>query len=378
VSLSILIFKLNRGGVKSEVNPNSLYSLVRGVLGVVLILAGFGSFGQVVSYTASNLIAGLSVTILLFIIIKFERSVQSQNEWDAFRDMMTFGLPFYMKNLVISGLSQVYQTLMTLYVGTELIGNYSAARNFGVLVSFLTIPIGTVLFPLFSMYRKGDSYLRILYFKAVKYTTIVTLPMVACIILVSEPLSKVLFGPGYSYLPLYLSLFILTYAFEGLGGTTQEYLILGVGESRISFIAGIITFIVGSALSLVLIPQYQIIGLLAASLIAPRAGWIYSTIWLKRNLGFNADWRSSFKIYLSTAIAFIFSYMVMIPFHFEGWTALATGTGIFFIIYIVALLLTGALNRGALKELVEVAKVFGPFASPLKTVLILIQRLARN
>lgn len=353
------------------------YSIVRGAIGVVLVLAGLGSFGQVIAYSASNIVAGSVATIFLIIFIKYEKNPVSQSDVELFKRMMFFGAPVYMKSLVITGLNQLYQILMVIYVSAELIGNYGAAKNFGVLVAFLTIPIGTVLFPLFSKYKKSDPQIRTLYFKSVKYTTIVTLPIIACLILVSKPLGEILFGSGYSYLPLYLSLFILSYSFEGLGGTTQEYLILGIGEARVSFIAGVITFVAGAALSFVLIPQYHIVGLLVSSMIAPRAGWVYSTYWLKKNLGFTADWSISLRIYGAAFVAFALSFIVLQLINLKGWVMLIVGSGIFFSLYILALPLLGVLDHGALRELNEVANVFGPFAWIPKTLISWVKRLVR-
>lgn len=354
------------------------YAVVRGILGVVLVLTGFGSFGLVTSYSVSNLIAGVVATSLLVIFIRYEPIQGLKNYWGTLKKMEAFGLPYYGKNLVLTGLSQIFQILMAIYASTELIGNYGAASNFGILVSFLTVPIATVLFPVFSKYRRGDPHLRILYLKAVKYATIVTLPVVVCLILVSHPLSYILFGPGYSYLPLYLSLFILSYAFEGLGGTPQDYLILGIGETRISLFTGVVSFISGTAFAFALIPRYQIVGLLIASILSDRFGWVFSTLWLRRNLGFNADWYSSFKIYAGAGAAFALSYVLMMFLPTNEWVQLIVGAGVFFILYLLALPLLGVLDHGAINELSRVADTLGPLASIVKTILSLIQLLVRN
>jgi O-antigen/teichoic acid export membrane protein len=235
-----------------------------------------------------------------------------------------------------------------------------------------------MLFPLFSKYDRDDDKLRVLFQKAVKYTTLVTLPVVACIILVSEPLSLVLFGEGYSYLPVYLSLFILTYAFEGLGGTAQDYLLLGIGMARVTFLAGLLTFIAGAALSITLIPRYQIIGLLVSSIIAPRIGWLYSTFWLKRNLGFGADYSSSLRIYASAAAAFLFSYAIISVLRLQSWVALILGGGAFLVAYIIALPITGVLDKGAFRELMRVADAFGPLAPAIKFAISTVQLLVRG
>ena len=343
-----------------------LYSISRGVLAVVFIWAGMGTFGAVLSYTVGYLSVGFLGVIFIFLFKEFKEKSSSVGFNSVLRLLLGFGLPLYVGSLISSGLNQWYNSLMILNVATEQIGNYGAATNFGVLVSFLTIPIGTVLFPLFSKVERNDPHLKQLFNNAVKYTTLVTTPVVGLIILLSEPLTQIIYGQSYPYAALYLSVYLLLYAFEGIGGTSLGYLIIGVGESRIALISSLVTFLIGVPLSFYLIPRYQILGLIATAIIAPRFGWAFNIYWMKKNLRFTIDWVNSAKIYGATLASFLSSYLLLLFLKVDGWIELIFGTLIFSIVYILALPLVRILSKSDLRELDTVVSVSGPLTPALR------------
>jgi O-antigen/teichoic acid export membrane protein len=350
-----------------------VYSITRGVLAVVFIWAGMGTYGAVLSNTVGYLFVGFLGLILIYSFIEFKDKSGSVGFNSILRLLLGFGLPLYAGSLISSGLNQWYNSLMILNVATEQIGNYGAAMNFGVLISFLTVPIGTVLFPLFSKVERNDPLLRQLFNNAVKYTTLVTTPVVGLIILLSEPLIQIIYGQSYPYAAVYLSGYLLLYAFEGLGGTSLGYLIIGIGESRISLISSLATFLIGAPLSFLLIPRYQILGLIATALIAPRFGWAFNIYWMKKNLGFTIDWVNSAKIYGSTLVAFLASYLLLLFLKFDGWVELICGASIFCLIYILALPLAGIFNKNDLRELDNIVSVSGPLTPALRYLISIIR-----
>ncbi len=266
---------------------------------------------------------------------------------------------------------------MVIYVATDLIGNYGAAVNFGVLVQFFTVPISTSLFPLFSKFKRNDPQLKTIYRLSVKFTTIVTLPVVLVIIVLSSPLSRLIFGTGYPYTPLYLSLYIITFAFEGLGGLSLSNLISGIGETGTTLRTSIVVFVVGSILAFILIPHYQIIGLLVTMIIAPRAGWVYQTIWTKRNIGLTVDWGSTLRIFATALSAFAVSYLIIDLPELHGWVALVIGGSMYLLVYTAGLPLSKALTREDMAQLETIANTMGPFAGVLKSILSLLGHLIK-
>ena len=353
------------------------WSIIRTTFTLALLLIGLGTFGAVLAYTASQVVAGLVGVLLVFIIIKFEAGKTSLS-WEMLKKFLNYGIPVSAGSLIGGILTQLFNSLMVIYVSTELIGNYGAATNFGTIVSFLTVPISTTLFPLFSKFKKNDPELKSIFRIAVKYTAMITLPVVLVMIALSGPLTQVIYGIDYPYVALYLNLYILNFAWEGIGGLSLNNAINGVGESRVGLRAGIITLITGTILVLILGPIYGIVGILVTSIICNRAGWLYQITWAKRNMNLTVDWRSTTKIYLVAAIAFLATYTIINILNLTNWTALILGGLTYLIIYLPLLPLSGALKKIDLSRLDVMTGGLGPIGLLGHTILSLLGRLTRN
>lgn len=355
------------------------WSLLRTAFSLVLILMGFGAFGAVLANTVSQIVAGVVGVLLLFVFVKFEVGEGGHFSWEMLKKFLSYGLPLSASTLLNGILAQIYSYIMVLYVATDLIGNYGAASNFGTLVSFLTVPIATNLFPLYSKFKKDDPRLKKIFQMSVKYTAMVTLPVVLVIIVLASPLSRLLYGANdYPYVPLYLSVFILNYAWEGLGGISLSNLISGVGESKATLKSSIFTFVTGMSLVLILVPRYQMVGILITIMLDARGGWIYQTFWAKKELGIAVDWRSTAKIYGTAFAAFLAAYLVVNVPSLHGWVALVVGGLTYFIIYLVGLPLSGALNLNDFRQLGTIVDALGPLAPFARVILSLMNRLVRN
>ncbi len=353
------------------------WSIMRTVFTVALLLIGLGAYGALLAYTASQLVAGLVGALLVFIFIKFGKG-KTRPSWTVLKEFLRYGLPVSMGSLLGGILSQLFNSLMVIYAATDLIGNYGAATNFGVLVSFLLVPISTTLFPLFSKFKKNDTELKSIFQLAVKYTSMITLPVVLVIIAVSAPLTRIIYGIEYPYVALYLNLYILTYAWEGLGGISLSNAISGVGESRVSFRASIYTFIAGAILVFALGPTYGIIGILITMIICPRAGWVYQIMWAKKNMDLTVDWGSTVKIYLIAFVAFLATYLLISFSSLTSWVALVIGGTTFLIIYVFGLPLSGALKRSDLSKLSVVLDGLGLIGRVGRSILLLLSRFTRD
>ncbi len=354
-----------------------IFSVVRGVMSVFLVLIGLGAFGAMFSYTLSLVLTGLVGVLLVFAFVRFKSDDGGVN-FGTLKMLLSYGFPLSLGVILGGVLSQIYNSLIIFYASTDMIGNYGAATNFGVLISFLTVPISTVLFPLFSKFRRDDPQLKSIFRAAVKYTSMMTLPVVLVIILLAAPLSRIIFTMDYPLVPLYLSLYILTFAFEGLGGLSLGSVISGVGESRVQLVSSVYTVVMGASLALLLIPRLQIVGLLITMIIAPRAGWLYQTLWARKNLGFTVDWGATARIYGTALVAFVASYLVVNVPPLEGWVALICGGFAYLFVYLVGLPLCGALRLDDCKLLGAIMDSFGPFAPIFRFALSLLAKLARD
>jgi len=352
------------------------WSILRGLVVFPLVFLGYRAFGPVIASTASSILLGLAGVLLALYFYKFEKGSDGLAGSEALRLILGFGLPFYLGSLISGGLGQVYSTLMTTYATTGDLGDYSAAMNFAVLVSFFTLPIGTTLFPMFSKMKGDDARLRPLYMSAVKYTSLVVTPIAACLIVVARPLTHVIY-PNYINAGLYLGLYLVAYLFEGLGGQTLSNLLVGMGESRVILWSSVVSFVVGVPIALLLVPYLGVTGAIMAMIVAPRAGWLYQYLWLRGRKGPGVGWRDTALIYLSVALSFLVAYGEYTLLELHGWVALIVCTASFFVVYLVALPLSGVLGPGDFQQLRAITAVTGPLGPLLRILLSVMQRFAR-
>jgi O-antigen/teichoic acid export membrane protein len=356
-----------------------LWTVLRTVFSYILILSGFGVFGAVFANISSQIVAGLIGLLLLFVFIKFEPGSKGGLNFGMLKILLKYGLPLSMSTLLGGFLAQIYNYIMILFVSLDLIGNYSAAINFSVLVSFLMVPISTALFPLYSKFKKDDPQIKDIFQMSVKYTSMVTLPVVLMIIVLATPLSRIVYGSeNYPYVPLFLSIYILTFGWEGLGGTSLGNLISGVGESGITLRATILTMVTGIILAVILVPTYGMNGLIVTTVLDARGGWIYQTIWLKRELKITVDWSSTIKIYFNGFGAFAITYLIIYLFQLSGWTALISGGLIFTLSYLIGLPLSGSLKEKDIKQLEFIANDLGPLGPFARLILSLMRHIVNN
>jgi len=362
-----------RMGLRSVIDV--FYSIIRSALVISLLLIGLGTWGALLSLIIAYTMTGFLGVLLIIVFIKPSRGPRSQNSLHTLRLMLAYGFPSYVGSFLTGGLSYWCNSLMTVYVSNVLIGNYSAALNFIVPISFVLVPIGTTLFPLFSKFNKNDPQLRMVFKKSVKYASLIVLPVMALLILISGPLIQVVFPRGYTDAAFYLSLYLLTYAFEGLGGTSLANIIMGVGETRIVLWSSAATLLLGAPLALILIPRFQIVGLVASLIIAPRLGWLIQYMWVRRVIGVSVDWVSSARIYICCVISFVSGYLVLSLLHLSGWIALISGSVVFLVFYLVALPLSRTLSKDDIINFRDMAKIMGPLSLFFDFILSLLQHL---
>jgi O-antigen/teichoic acid export membrane protein len=355
-----------------------IWTVLRTAFSLVLILSGFGAFGAVLANSSSQIVAGLIGVLLLFIFIKFEPGSKEIFNLDVLKMLIRYGLPLTMSTLIGGISAQIYNYIMILYVSLNIIGNYGAASNFAVIISFITVPISTALFPLYSKFKRDDPQIKDIFQMSVKYTTMVTLPITLAIVVLSNPVSSILYRiEDYPYVPLFLSIFILNFAWEGLGGNSLWNLISGVGESGIILRSSIITFFTGLVLVVILVPRYGMIGLLVTIVLDSRGGWIYQIVWAKRKLNITVDWNSTARIYLVGFIASIATYLVITSLQLQSWLALIFGGMTFVTTYAVGLPLCGALKPNDFIQLETIVGALGPLSPFARLILSLLRRLSR-
>jgi O-antigen/teichoic acid export membrane protein len=354
-------------------------SAIKTILIPALVILGLGPFGAVVGATLAILMAGLIGILLMWILYKNlpETTAHRLEIWADIKTMFKYGLPLSISAIIGGFLTQFYNFLMVIYATDLLIGNYSVATNFVVLITFFAVPITTMLFPAFSKLdpQKDKETLRNIFQFSVKYAALFVVPAATIVITLSQPAVFTLFGDKYSAAPIFLALLAISYLYSAFGNLSTGNLINSQGETKFNLKLTLLTAAIGFPLGFILIWQFGILGLITTSLAAGIPSLIIALHWIKKHYGVTVDWASSAKILLSSTTAAAITYALISQIAFSSWIRLIIGLLIFILAFVIAILLTRTINRSDINNLREMLSELGPLQKLFNRILSLIEKL---
>ncbi|MCL4430104.1 MAG: oligosaccharide flippase family protein, partial [Chloroflexi bacterium] len=162
-------------------------AVVKTALGPLLIVLGFGVLGAVYAAMAAIVSGGvISILIVYFVLFRPLRKckVGKCDVKVTLKPMLQYGLPLTVSTIVVGVVPQVIALAMSYYSGLGdtaagnpsawMMGNYFAAANFSVLLTFVSFPIATALFPVFSKLdpQSEPKLVQTVFASSIKYTAL--------------------------------------------------------------------------------------------------------------------------------------------------------------------------------------------------------------
>ncbi|MFA7397147.1 MAG: oligosaccharide flippase family protein [Crenarchaeota archaeon] len=349
-----------------------LQAIVKTLLGPLLIVLGFGLLGAVSAAMLSILTGGIISLVLVYYVLFRPLHKCRNGKCDiktTLRPMLRFGLPLTVSTIVVGVLPQVISFTMAIYAGTWMMGNYFSAVNFAVLLTFVSTPVATALFPVFSKLNpETESDLtKTVFASSVKYTALLLVPAAFMLMALSVPLVNTLFPkdgifqtffvvnaePKFPYAPLFLSLSALVYLFVLVGNISLGTFQSGIGKTGQIMKQSFLSLALGLPFAYFMVvyfydvggPSYAVIGGIIGSLIASMPGMIWGLIWSWKNYRVKADFVVSGKIALTSIIAAVAAYLLISLLSLPWWVLLGTGFLVFVLVYLSIAPLIGAVNR---------------------------------
>jgi O-antigen/teichoic acid export membrane protein len=355
-------------------------SVVRTILVPLLVIFGFGIFGAVTGNTVAVLASGVIAMLLLWTLQKnLPKNGRKLEIRATITTLLKYGLPLAVSSIMGGILGQFTTFLLAIhYSGTPaVVGNYSIATSFAVLISFLATPIGTVLFPAFSKldYRKEQETLKNVFQFSVKYAALIVVPAATLIMVLSRPGISALLGNTYNAAPLFLSLLVIPSLYTACGSLSVVNLINSQGNTKFVMKLSILTSTIGFPLYFVLISQFGVIGLIASTLVYTIPMQIIALFWIKKNYRVAVDWASSIKILLSSALAAALDYVILLTLNFNSWILLLIGVIVFLPIFIMTIILTKAINSSDIANLREITGGLGAIGRIIRPILNAVEKL---
>jgi O-antigen/teichoic acid export membrane protein len=353
-------------------------SIFKTIISPTLVILGLGPFGAVLGFVLALLIASLIGVFLMWTLYKsLPKSTDKKLEITAtIKTLFNYGLPLSIASIVSGFQTQFYGLILPLYASPQLIGNYGIASTFSVLIVFFASPITTILFPAFSKLdaEKDRETLKNVFAFSTKYASLLVVPAAAIVMTLSQPGISVLF-PDYTSAPLFLALLSISYLFTVGGSLSIGNLINSQGQTKFNLKLTLITSAIGFPLSVILISQFGILGLIATSLTASIPSMVIALRWLKKNYGVTVDWSSSFRILLSGGAASAVTYGLISLLTLSNWIALIVGAPVFLFSFLLVIIATRAINRSDVNNLREMLGGLGPLRRLFNFLLNIIEKL---
>ena len=339
-------------------------SVVQGVFAPLLVYLGFGALGAVLAFTMSTVVGAVVSLALLYVCIirKLPPSTLRRSEvFEALKPLLKYGVPLAI-GTILSGLgSQFYAFVMAKYVGEAMIGNNKIASNFTILLPLLTIPIITVLFPLFSKIDPGKekNLLKTVYASSVKYTALIVVPVTFALIVLAQPLIGTLYGTKWAFAPYLLSLTVLYNLLVLFGWRSFPGLLQAVGETKLIMYLNLLSLVLSIPIAYLLVPAFGIVGIVIGLPLSafPRTFIGLYLTW--KRYGVKADFKSSAKILLAAMLASLVVYGFVTYVTASNVVHLVGGAAILVVLYLILAPIVGAVKQTDIDSLRSMFSTLG-------------------
>jgi O-antigen/teichoic acid export membrane protein len=382
-----------------------LQSIVKTALGPVLIIIGFGVLGAIYAAMGSILVGGLVGIVLVYFSLFRPLKKCKVGKCDVkstLKPMLSYGLPLTVSSIVVGVLPQVFAFTMAIYAGEWMMGNYYASAYFGVLLTFIYLPVTTALFPAFSKLNpeKEPELLKKVFASSTKYTALLLVPATMGLVTLSTPLINTLFpkngimqsllivraAPKFPYAPLFLSVSVLVNLLVLAGNFSLGSFQTGIGKTKQVMKQSVLSLIVGLPLAYLLVAyfysiggqSYAIIGGLLGILIATIPNVAWGLYWSWKNYKVKADFGVSAKIFAASAAASLMTFLFISFFRLPNWVTLVVGFVVFTVVFLASAPLIGAINQAEIDSLKAMFSGLGTVSRILNFPLLFMRKICRK
>jgi len=352
------------------------------IISPLLVLIGYSALGATLGYTLSTIIAAtIGITALYLSVLRKLRkgNPQKGSIKENVKRMLHYGVPVSISSIIGGLLIQLYAFLMAAYCADELIGNYTVATQFAVILTFFTNPIYTVLFPAFSKInpKKEEELLQTIFTASIKYTSLILIPATMAVMVLSRPMIATLFGEKWTHAPTYLTLYVINNLFTVIGSLSLGSLLLGLGETKTLMKLSLINLAFGVPLAFILIPALGIIGLIATTILAGKPSTVIGLYWIWKRYRAKADLNSSTRILISSTISATLTYITITLTGTAEWIKLIIGATTFLTAYLTITPLIKAVNRIDITNLKNMFSNLGIISRLINIPLNFAEKIAR-
>lgn len=357
-------------------------AILQGVLSPLLVYLGYGALGAVLGYTFSSLVASIFAIILLYFVIFKNLPINTSttsNSSQVLRLLLRFGVPLAIATILTGILTQFYSFMMASLVDTASIGNYQIASNFARLLTFFTFPISTVLFPAFSKLDPQNDLqtLKTVFASSVKYASLFLVPATMALMVLSKPIIGTIYGDKWLEAPLFLAFYVINNLFAVFGNLSVYNFLQGIGETKMVMKQNILTLIMGIPLAFIFIRSFGILGVILGPCLAGKPSLFWGLYWIRKYYNVKIDFKSSTKIFVTSAIAATITFLVLNFLATAEWIRLLIGGTIFIGTFLFTAPLIGTIKQIDINNLKTMFSGLGTISKLINIPIVVLEKITK-
>jgi PST family polysaccharide transporter len=326
-------------------------SAVKALASSILVLGGYGVEGAIIGHLLGTGTAAIASPILILWHFKGRKDLDGADHGEdgSLRGMLGFGFPLFVGNFLNNAGVRYQGLLLAWFADNVSIGNLDIANKFMSLVSLFTFPIKSVLYLTFSKfdYRHQPDELKSVFQVSVRYATLIVVPAITLIVMLSGQLVIFFFGEEYRLAPRFLSLVLLQFLPVILGALSVFEFLNSQGDTVTSL--RLIGVNVGLTMALITALTWRlgVTGLLAGVFVSMMAGWAYNLHRLHAKYGAGVDPGHAVRSVLFSSVSALISYASLRALDLSNdFAELALGSIAFTVACMFLAPLTGPSPRG--------------------------------
>ncbi|MEM2714585.1 MAG: oligosaccharide flippase family protein [Candidatus Bathyarchaeia archaeon] len=204
-----------------------LMASFKGIAAPLLVFLGFGVYGALIGHIIGYIVPLITGLLVLYShhyrrlnpspgMVGFSRNRDGSG---CFLETVRFSMPLYSSSLLTLLLGNYQAILLAKFSSDAEVGFFRAAVNISTILTVVTSPILTALFPAFSkldshgLREEIEEFLNL----SVRYSSLIVVSLAALIASTSNQLVDVVYGASYALAGGYLAFYSIIHMLIGLG-----------------------------------------------------------------------------------------------------------------------------------------------------------------
>lgn len=292
---------------------NTIYSLSRVILSIIMLYSGFGLISIAYAYIITEIF-----NIILSFLVAVNKCVVPASKVDAkfCKYLIIEAIPFSMTIFVGVLYLKIDTVMLSIMKGDAVVGWYNAACT--LIYALLFIPNVYVhsIFPLMSKsYKTSDDKLKFTVEKSSKYLFIVSLAITLATFVLADDIISVMYGDQFLNSAIALKILSIYLPLRFVN-TITGYTLASINKEPFHALGGLIGAITNIILNLILIPKHSFIGAAVATVVTDVILFYTYNFFIGRF--FNKI--PATKLFMKPVVSFLCAIIVIYLFNFNTIT----------------------------------------------------------